>query len=324
MKNTKFLLWGLLLVTAGMLSAQTSDTSKIKPFYHEVNYYVEDNEGCLKCHGEMKFTLEDTAYGRSIVKSMGSDKMIERDLFYTSVHKSFGCTDCHDYEFYNYPHTLDSRFEEHMMCMDCHGYDEAYAQYNFEGIEMQSAEGIHADLEGFSCWSCHDPHSYRASMRTSDNLKDAVAYGNDMCLGCHTDFSKFAMHSDREEILLIDSHDWLPNQAAHIRSVRCIECHTEISDTILIAHKILPKEEAVRKCAECHSSDSRLMHTLYKFESREDRKAGFVNGVILNDSFVIGANQNPFLTKVSLLILAATLLGMGLHVFLRIRNRKSS
>jgi len=66
------------------------------------------------------------------------------------------------------------------------------------------------------------------------------------------------------------------------------------------------------------------MHTLYKFQSKEERKAGFINGVIINDSFVIGTNQNPLLNKLSLAILGLLLIGVAFHIFLRIRNRKTT
>jgi len=60
------------------------------------------------------------------------------------------------------------------------------------------------------------------------------------------------------------------------------------------------------------------MHSLYKFQSQEERKAGFVNGVILNDTFVIGANSSPLLDIVSILLLLATLGGIAIHVIFRI------
>lgn len=323
MKKIKFLIWGLLLAVAGSLSAQTTDSTKIKASYHEVNYFVEDNEGCLKCHGEEKFILEDSEYGRTAVKRMGPSKIIDRDDFYGSVHKSFSCTDCHSGDFMDFPHSLDSRFEEPFLCMDCHGYDETYAQYHFEGIEQEFAESSH-NREGFNCWSCHDPHSYKAFMRNADDLEEAILYDNNMCLECHADFSNFSMKSDREEIMLVESHDWLPNQLAHLRKVRCIECHTEINDSIFIAHKIMPKASAVKNCTECHSKDSRLMHSLYKFESKESRKGGFVNSIMVKNSYVIGANQNIWLKRLSWLVFAATLMVIGLHTYLRIRKNKKS
>lgn len=324
MKTPTILLLGLLICAAGsVVSAQSDDTLKIKPSYYEVNDYVDDNEACLVCHGEMKYTLEDPELGRTITESMCPDRIIDRDNFYSGVHKAFSCTDCHSWDFNTFPHTVESRLEENMLCMDCHGYDETFARYHFEEIEQEFLESTH-NIEEFTCWKCHDPHSYRAFMRNADDIKEAILYDNNMCLKCHADFHNFTLLTDRDEIDIVDSHDWLPNQVAHFRSVRCIECHTEINDSILIAHKLLPKEQAVKRCVECHSSDSRLMHTLYKFQSRENRKAGFVNAVIISDSFVIGANQNVWLNRISVLVFIMTLLVIAVHVYFRIRKPKTN
>ncbi|MEZ5069741.1 MAG: cytochrome c3 family protein [Bacteroidales bacterium] len=320
----KSIVLALCLSGAAMFAlGQSGDTVKIKDSYHEVNPYVNDNESCLQCHGEHVYTLTDTVFGRVSKEKVYDEIHIDRDNYYTGVHKSFACLDCHSMEFGEFPHPLETRYEEPFLCMDCHGYDETYAQYHFEDTEVQFQESIH-NMEGFNCWSCHDPHSYRAFYRNSEDIAEAVVYDNNMCLGCHADYGNFMVLSDRDEINLIESHDWLPSQAAHFGSVRCIECHTEINDSVLIAHKILPKTQAVNDCAECHSRDSRLMHTLYKFQSKEERKAGLVNGVILNNTFVIGANQNPFLNTLSIIILLGTLGAIALHVLLRIRTKKSS
>jgi hypothetical protein len=320
MKHLQPVITALLLAAVPALSAQEVDSTKIKAAYHEVNYFVEDNEACLRCHGEAKFVLEHPELDMSATKRMDPSKMIDRDLYYSSVHKGFSCTDCHSYDFMTFPHNMDSRFEEQLLCMDCHGYDETFAQYHFESIEMEVAESIH-NLEGFTCWSCHDPHSYKAFMRNADDLAEAVLYDNNMCLKCHADFSQFSLLSDREEIVVVESHDWLPNQAAHFAKVRCIECHTAINDSILIAHKILPKTSAVQNCTECHSKDSRLMHTLYKFERIEAQKAGFNNSAIIGDSYVIGANHNVWLNRLSFLIFGLALLVIGFHTYLRIRKK---
>ncbi len=313
----------LLLAAASTLLAQPDDTLKLKPSYFDVNDYVEDNEACFKCHGEMKFTLEDEVNNRSATKRMGPCKIVDRDKYYTSVHKSFSCLDCHDYEFTVFPHSMDSRFEENFLCMDCHGYDETYAHYQFETIETEFSESIH-NIEDFTCWSCHDPHSYKAFMRNADDLEEAIMYDNNMCLRCHADFDRFSQKTDREEIVVVESHDWLPNQTAHFTKVRCIECHTEINDSILIAHKILPKEEAVQRCTECHSKDTRLMHTLYKFQSLEGRKGGFLNAIMITNSYVIGANQNILLNRISFLVFGMTLLVIAFHTYLRIKKQKKS
>jgi len=321
MKTPTILFSTLLFALTVTLFAQSGDTLKLKHSYFEVNDFVEDNEGCLKCHGEQKYKLEDSN-GRIVTREMHHNRFVDRDMYYTSVHKSFSCTDCHSYDLFEYPHPLDAMIEEKLLCMDCHGYDESFAQYHFEDIEVEFQESIH-NMDEFSCWSCHDPHSYRAFMRNADDIEEAILYDNQMCLSCHADFSQFMLLTEREEINVVESHEWLPNQIAHFRSIRCIECHTEINDSILIAHKILPKTEAVKNCNECHSRDSRLMHTLYKFQIKEERKAGFANGIILNNAYVIGANQNVVLNWLSFLVFGFTFLVILFHAILRILKLKN-
>ncbi|MFH0759503.1 MAG: cytochrome c3 family protein [Bacteroidota bacterium] len=321
MRNPSISLSGILLTCAIALCAQSVDTTKIKPAFREVNEYVDDNENCLRCHGELKYAIENQ--GRVMTEQMCPDRVINRDAFYSGVHKAFSCLDCHPYEFEVFPHSVEARVTEMLLCMDCHGYDETFSKYHFEDIEMEFAESTH-NMPEFTCWKCHDPHSYKAFMRNADDIEEAVLYDNNMCLSCHADFSRFMLLTDRKEINVVESHSWLPNQVAHFRAVRCIECHTEINDSILIAHKILPKTSAVRNCTECHSKDSRLMHTLYKFESLEKRKVGFVNSIMINNSYVIGANQNVHLNRLSLIVFGMTLLVIGFHTILRIRKKKKS
>jgi hypothetical protein len=87
---------------------------------------------------------------------------------------------------------------------------------------------------------------------------------------------------------------------------------------------IVPKEEAVRKCNECHSKNSILMASLYKFESKEQRRDGFFNGIILNSSYVIGANRNEYLNKLSLIIFVFVFGIIAVHIVLRIRSRRKN
>ena len=323
MNTPTILLSVLLLVAASTINAQPDDTLKLLPSYFEVNDYVEDNESCLRCHGENKYILEDPNSDRSRYEHMYAERAIDREAFYASVHRSFACTDCHSYDFNTFPHSVETRVEEQLLCMDCHGYDETFAKYHFESIEVEFQESIH-NMEEFTCWKCHNPHSYKAYMRNAEDLEEAILYDNNICLRCHADFDRFTLLTDREEIVVVESHDWLPNQAAHFKNVRCIECHTEINDSILIAHKILPKDQAVQRCTECHSQDSRLMHTLYKFESQEARKGGFANGIMINNSYVIGANQNVWLNRLSFLVFGMTLLVIVFHTYLRIKKYKKS
>jgi hypothetical protein len=254
---------------------------------------------------------------------MFSEMIIDRSKFYQANHKSFSCTDCHSEEYVKFPHSGELRMEQTFNCIDCHGGDDKFSKFNFETIEAEYQQSMHYKLEeeGFSCWKCHNPHEYRISIRNSENLKETILYDNNMCLKCHADYDRFQLLSDREEINILTTHDWLPNQDAHFRNVRCIECHTKVNDTILVAHLIKQKSDAVKACNECHSQNSLLMSSLYKFQSKEQRKNGFLNGIILNESYVIGANRNQYLNNLSIIIFVILSGVIAVHTVFRIRKK---
>ncbi len=299
--------------------ASSDTTTYVSPFYN-------DNERCFKCHGQGMYEYTNKNLGRQVRELMCSEQIVNRDEFYRSNHKSFSCTDCHSEQYTIFPHPGELRMEQKNNCIDCHGGDEKFAQYHFEEIEAEYKESVHYKLEkdGFSCWKCHNPHTYRISVRNSTNLKETIAYDNAICLNCHSDFSQFQLLTDRKEINLIKKHDWLPNQAAHLANVRCIECHTKINNNIPVAHLILPKTQAVRLCNECHSRNSLLMASLYKFASKEKRRDGFFNGIILNESYVIGANRNEYLNLLSFIILFGVLGVVAIHILFRIKKNNES
>jgi hypothetical protein len=304
-------------------SWDTSCTSEIEP-YRQINDFVDENEACFTCHCESRYQLVDELTGRVITRYMCENRVVHRSEYYQSNHKSFACVDCHSYDYEIFPHPAEVRLEEPYACIDCHGYDEDYAHYKFEEIEEEYIQSAHysANPEEFSCWKCHDPHSYHISIRNTENLESTIAYDNAICLSCHANFNKYQLLTDREGIDIIQHHDWLPNQALHFKNVRCIECHTQINDSILVAHLVLPSDQAVRRCSECHSTDSRLMHTLYKFQSIEERNQyGFFNGVVMNEAYVIGANRNYFLNVISIVIFGAVFLSIGLHLVFRILRK---
>ena len=287
--------------------------------------YFEDNEQCFVCHndGLYEYTNENT--GQVLRRLMHSHEIVSREKYYSSVHKNFACTDCHSWDFTTFPHPPELLFEPYPQCIDCHGGDESYAQYNFEDIQAEYELSVHHDLEheGFSCYKCHNPHEYDPSMRKGENIRNAISYANGICLSCHANYDRYQLLTNHEEINIVSRHDWLPNEALHFQSVRCIECHTRISDSILVAHHLLPHDEAVRNCVECHSRNSILMGTLYKFQSREERRVGFFNAIILNESYVIGANRNMVLNILSVIILIGILGIISIHVFFRFRSLKS-
>jgi hypothetical protein len=298
------------------------EITDVKDSITYVSPFYADNERCFKCHGQNKYEYINENLGRKVSAMMYSEIIIDRTKFYSANHKSFSCTDCHSQEYVKFPHAGGLRMEQIYNCIDCHGGDEKFSKFNFESVESEYQQSVHFKLEeeGFTCWKCHGPHDYKINIRNSSNLKEAILYDNNICLRCHSNYNQFQLLSEREEINIIQKHDWLPNQAIHFQNVRCIECHTKINNDILVSHLIQPKKDAVRLCNECHSKNSILMTTLYKFQSKEQRRSGFFNGIILNESYVIGANRNEFLSIVSLFFLFLTLGVIVVHILFRIRK----
>jgi Zn finger protein HypA/HybF involved in hydrogenase expression len=285
-----------------------------------ISPFREKNERCFKCHGQDRYQYANETLGSEVKALMFTEMIIDRDKFYKSNHKSFSCTDCHSADYTKFPHPGELRMEMNYNCLDCHGGDEKFAKFKFEEIDTEYHKSVHFKLEdeGFTCWSCHNPHEYKISVRDSRNLKEAILYDNNICLNCHSNYNRFQLLSDKDEVNIMKQHDWLPDQAAHFKNVRCIECHSVVNDSVLVSHQIMPKNKAVRKCNECHSENSLLMSSLYRFQSRKQRRDGFFNGIILNQSYVIGANRNGYLNMLSLIMFSIALIVIITHISFRI------
>jgi len=287
----------------------------------EIPENVTENQKCFQCHGQQFYYYYNDWVEEDVRARMNPYYVLDSAEFYTSNHPTFLCIDCHSMDYEEFPHDGALRMEPIYTCMDCHDGDETVAMYNFDGIINEYEQSVHANTfgEGFSCWMCHDPHSYRVMARNSESVVNTVAYDNGICLDCHGNLDMYQFLSDNENPNILDSHDWLPNSEAHFSKVRCIECHAHISDDILVAHNIQPKEKAVKKCVECHSTNSLLMASLYRHQSIEQRStAGFINATILNEAYVIGATRNVYLNMFTLIVFGLVLLGIFGHAILRI------
>jgi hypothetical protein len=315
-KGIRLIILASMLLPALFVSGQGDTTAK-----EEVSppAYLKENKACFKCHGFKYFTYFNETAGREIKERMNPYYVIDSALFYQSNHRNFQCTDCHSSSYSDsFPHPNELRFEPQLTCLDCHGGDGS--DYQFDNINEEYLQSVHSEKhsEEFTCWMCHNPHTYKITARNSSNLPEAIQYDNEICLSCHSNESKMGLLSDRHIDDMLHQHEWLPNNRLHFQNVRCIECHTRISDTLMVAHNVQPKEKAVKLCVECHSQNSILMASLYKHMSQEKRsKSGFLNAAILNDSYVIGANRNEFLNYGSLAIFGMVILGITIHAILR-------
>lgn len=297
----------------------------ISPVFSQDEEAIEHSPGnsqCFVCHGSHTFSFYNEITEQNVTKRMNPYLIIDSNLYYDQNHKTFECLDCHPYDYNDFPHSNDLRMEPLPSCMDCHEGDDATAQYNFEQINEQFLQSRHSTehSEQFTCWMCHDPHSYKINARNNTNIKETIVYDNNICLSCHADKDKYQMISTNTKPSVIDKHDWLPNQIAHFASVRCIECHTHTSDSTMVAHHIQSKEKAVKNCVECHSKNATLLTSLYKFQAVENRsKFGFFNAETLTDSYIIGANRNYFLNVISAFMFGLILLIILIHIILRIK-----
>ena len=283
--------------------------------------YAEDNQQCFNCHGQSNYYYYNDMIEREVKDRMNPYFVIDSSMFYESNHWNFSCTDCHSGDYTIFPHPGELRMEPNYECLGCHGGDDEYAKFNFEGIDDEFHESVHSSKhsEDFTCWMCHNPHEYKINARTNENLQDIIGYDNEICLSCHADISKYQLISTLENPNILDKHGWLPNQALHFKHVRCIECHAVTNEELLVSHNIQPKEKAVKLCVECHSKNSMLLTSLYKLQFTDERSlAGFSNAAMLEDSYVIGANRNYYLNRLSLILFGFAILFVIIHALLRL------
>ena len=288
------------------------------------SYQDPQHHACLKCHSNQSYSFHNDVTDKEVKRLMNPYYVLDTFAISAGVHKSFDCTDCHSSEYEVYPHQATLKLDPLSSCLDCHGGDESYAKYKFEEIQAEVEKSVHHKVygENFSCSKCHNQHTYAATARNSDNVLEIVDYSNKLCLSCHNDMKKYKLISGHNNPKLVEVHDWLPNQALHFQHVRCIECHTEVVDSLMVSHNILSKDHAVKKCVECHSADSRLKASLYKYENlRKRSENGGLSTVLTNSSYVIGTHQSPFLKLLSILIFLATLAGIIIHSIFRILKK---
>ena len=305
----------IVTVQLDAVKQEKTDFSKFKN--------AAENENCFKCHGQSKYTYENNESKKMVSKRMYSELIFSRDVFYSSNHREFKCTDCHSEDYGTFPHASNLRMEAIATCIDCHGGDEKYAKFQFEKIDTGFMASVHSQKhsEDFTCWMCHDAHTYKINARNTSNLKETITYDNLICLNCHADNLNYQLLTDKKKPNILQKHEWLPNQASHFTNVRCIECHAKNEDTLVVAHHVVPKNQALRKCESCHSQNSILYASLYKYQISENiQKEGFIKGVLMGDATTVGPDKSDTLNIISLIIFGLTILVIIIHAVFRIKK----
>ena len=206
------------------------------------------NHACLKCHSSQIIKFQNEVTAKEQKKLMNPYYIIDTLGLKAGVHKSFDCTDCHSYDYSVYPHDGKLKLSPMSTCLDCHGGDPTFASYQFEKINEEFQKSVHFKVSGedFTCGKCHNQHTYRPTARNSGNVLEIVEYSNSLCLSCHNNMSKYELIAGHENPKLVQVHSWLPNQELHFKHVRCIECHTEVVDSLNVSHNIMTKDKAHR------------------------------------------------------------------------------
>ncbi len=268
--------------------------------------FAQDNNYCFRCHDMKTLAYRDTISGAVINLS------VDKEKYQHSNHLRLKCVDCHKAGFDKFPHP-DNSVKENLYCTDCHKNDSKFEKYNFPEIENDFHKSVHyVKLNNkFNCFSCHDAHEFEITQK-KEYVADIINYDNSICLKCHNSKFNFSKLTDKEMPDIPSLHEWLPNKELHRKNVRCVECHTPDKESF--SHVILGKDKAQQNCEKCHSGNSILLTKLYKYRTKEAQsKSGFINGTVLNQSYVIGMTKNVFLDNLSILIFSLTVIGIIIH-----------
>jgi hypothetical protein len=305
-----------LLFCCALLSPAFGHAADLPPTPEMLEKIRVANDECFSCHSETGLKKPPKA-GMDLVKL--KDMLIDAAALKASDHDQMACTKCHKKGYKDHPHDDDAR-ESLAECQECHAKKAIR-------IERQFDKSVHAEnlADKMTCAKCHDAHVMRIAAKLGDPRK-IVAQDNKACLKCHDSDVAFAdMAPEVPETKLkkkrppIDKiHEWLPNTQLHWQAVRCVECHTPPDEKIL-SHEILNKKKAEKKCVTCHSANTALQTRLYRhLAAEEQNKFGFLNSVVLRDSYVVGATRNPTLDLVLIGLIGTIFGGVVVHGVIRL------
>jgi predicted CXXCH cytochrome family protein len=279
------------------------------------------NAECYACHTEagLKNPPRD-----DLDLTQLKDLLVHASRFDDGVHTGMACKECHSEGYVEYPHAEQNQRKVEP-CLECHRQRGGEITLEFKASVHYQAHG-----DKFTCVSCHSPHY----MQVAEKIilpREIAEQDNGFCIRCHESELRYSdIVGEKKELPdLNEVHDWLPNPELHWDALRCVDCHSPLT-RVSISHQILPKEDAEDNCVSCHSRDSSLSTRLYRYLIKEERleKAGFLNSVLLTETYVVGATRNEWLDRASFILLGLTLAGVFLHGFLRflssrIRRRRN-
>jgi len=308
---------------------------------------LKQNQKCFSCHGKADITAKwVTDRGRTL--QLHVDEVDYRN----SVHSGQSCQSCHEGAtedaFASAPHKFKTQKPKD--CKSCHGdyfkdiYEQVDHSYHTKAIVKKGKE--------FSCASCHDAHTFHLPKRTEE-IASVVVETNERCFKCHSDLRGYQKLTDKKLLDQKMGHWFLPNKEKHFESVSCVACHGGKEGTEV--HVIMEVKDTKVNCESCHSKSSAMTTKLNKYRSEQrafamvnkglfndtelkaknaeaikasmgeaDSVLGFMNARLLENKYVLGVTQTPWLNAKFVQILAAMLLLIAVHAALRMMGSKAT
>lgn len=306
-----------------------------------------DNEACLTCHSRDDINREwKTERGRTL--NLHTNIVDYND----SIHSGQSCSSCHEgadaASFEEAPHQFKDDLPSRS-CDSCH--DTVFQDINHQLENSHHTKTIVEEFgQKFECQACHNVHTFNLPTRTEDVAK-SIEQTNQPCFACHNDLKGYEALTDKKLLDQKMAHWFLPEKNKHFAAVRCVDCHSAGNGAQV--HTITPVEDAVDDCQVCHSEDSAITSSLYKYSNEQkafsmlnkgifddaellqknaklitqhngnpDSPYGFINQKLLDDGYLIGATPIKWIDSLFGLVLAVTLLLLAFHGMLRLLGKR--
>jgi hypothetical protein len=288
------------------------------------NPVLPENNACIKCHGQAVYTVFSVDARKHMRQPMAESRIVPQKKFQNAIHGSLKCVDCHSEGYAKVPHAASLKFDSLATCSDCHEGRKKFRKFHLDSIQAGFNKSVHAKAMGkpFTCWKCHNPHSFVTAKSDSLGIMAAITLSNSTCLNCHNSAVNYKRVSDKMQINLLKSHDWLIHPELHLKNIRCIDCHVSQSAGDFTNHDILPAEKSIRECTACHSQNSILATSLFKSKKENASMLNFSNSRIMEYAFIMGANRSITLNIISAVLFGFILLVIFTHMFFLLRYRK--
>lgn len=271
------------------------------------------NADCLSCHSEAGLKSPPRA---GMDMALLATLLVDQGHFEASDHGKMACKDCHTEAYVPYPHLLNAKAQI-KSCEPCH-------QQPAKTItpEFKASKHFKEHSARFTCLSCHDSHTMRKAAKLPSR-QAAVRQDNHQCLQCHADDKRYLalMKPDAKRPDMTAVHSWLPEMSLHMDHVRCVDCHSPVSD-LALSHEVQTKDKTVRACETCHVEGGELGRRLYKplLIDAPGEQGGVSDGVLLREIYVVGANRHLWIDWGGAAALLLAALGV-IHHHLRRRGK---